>query len=140
MDVGVSYVPVLDISDTGACIVDIQSWILAGCSNHKVSRACVCGHQQVIRKLRFLSTPSLICFEVGCTARVKIEWCLCISTDSDMTATYDLVGLFYFGQSHFVARFIDRHGVLWFQDGAANRGSFINEGYAADHSYESILH
>ncbi|PBK58985.1 hypothetical protein ARMSODRAFT_856987, partial [Armillaria solidipes] len=52
---------------------------------------------------------------------------------------YDLVGLCYFGQSHFMVRFVDRHGMLWFQDGAANGGLFVNEGYAADHSSESIL-
>lgn len=138
-DLGNSYVPVLDISNTGVRISSLQSWILARSSNHNVSRACMCGDQQIIRKMCFRSTPSLICFEVGGTARVKIEWCLRISTD-DVTATYDLVGLFYFGQSHFVAQFVDRHGVLWFQDGAANGGSFVNEGYAEDHYFESILH
>ncbi len=138
-DLGNSYVPVLDISNTGVRISGIQSWILAGSPNHNVSRACMCGDQQVIRKMCFLSTPSLICFEVGGTARVEIEWCLRIST-GDVTATYDLVSLFYFGQSHFVARFVDRHGVLWFQDGAANGGSFVNEGYAEDHYSDSILH
>ncbi|PBK83832.1 hypothetical protein ARMGADRAFT_1037644 [Armillaria gallica] len=88
-----------------------QSWILAGSPNYKVNQG---------------------------TARFEIEWCLQITT-SNATATYDLVGLCYFGQSHFVAQFVDRHGVLWFQDGAVNGGLFVNEGYAADHSSESIF-
>ncbi|PBK58294.1 hypothetical protein ARMSODRAFT_900604 [Armillaria solidipes] len=51
---------------------------------------------------------------------------------------YDLVGLVYFGQSHFVARFVDRHSVLWYHDGIANGGSFMNEGYAEDHALSSL--
>ncbi len=57
----------------------------------------------------------------------------------DGNVIYDIVGLAYFGQSHFVAHFIDKHSMLWFHNGIANGGSFINEGYAEDHPLPSLM-
>ncbi|KAK0437097.1 uncharacterized protein EV420DRAFT_1280882 [Desarmillaria tabescens] len=52
---------------------------------------------------------------------------------------YDLMGIIYFGSGHFMARFVDKHGVVWFQDGAAAGGSFVNEGYLCDYSKQGLL-
>ncbi len=52
---------------------------------------------------------------------------------------YDLVGIMCFGSGYFIARFVDKHSLLWFQDGATDNGTFFNEGYLHDHSAVSLL-
>ncbi len=132
-------VPILDVPVGDVPITSLQSWLSEGAPRGNVRRPCpYCNdNDDVVRQIPFTSAPALFCFNLGSAELADINWFLEVVAGADIVM-YDLVGLVYFGQSHFVARFVDRHGVLWFHDGIANGGSFISGGYAEDHAYHSL--
>ena len=60
-------------------------------------------------------------------ALVLPEYCINIRTD-DCYTKYVLRGLIYYGNDHFVSRYIDKASGLWFHDGADTGTSCIFDG------------
>ena len=71
-------------------------------------------HFQSIPKLFVISVPDEITFTVTKT--------ISMSFADGVIKHYSLSGLIYYGQAHFVSRFIDKFNNVWFHDGMLNGG------------------
>ncbi len=100
---------------------------------------CLFAVDDLVIVSKFVVAPAIMCIDMGNAAPASIDTVVSITVNQELRM-HDLVGIMYFGGGHFVARFVNKHGLLWFQDGATDNGTFFNEGYLYDHSAVSLLH
>ncbi len=113
LDITLMHKPCLDTQMSCTQVQSMQSWLLEGAPGAPVCSSYVDCGRLLLRKIEFVHTPALLCFEIHETPLTVIDWVLTVRSPENVW-TYDLIGLVYYGSSHFVACFVDRHVVLWF--------------------------
>ncbi len=137
-DFGFTCLPLLDIQGSTMIDFSIQGWLTGGWKNSLTWQSCMTCNDLLNIVMQFVIAPSIVCIDIGNMSPSSVDVMISISIDQS-PHIYDLVGMAYFGEGHFVAQFVDKHGLLWFQDEVNAGGAFVNEGYLCDHSTQALL-
>jgi hypothetical protein len=108
--------------------ITLSAIFQAGLSKDIAQHCCIC-RGRVNEHVIFGTLPALIALQMLHIG----EWVLnfhrsiCVSDIDGNSGNYTLVGIIYFGNSHFSLRFIDSNGQCWFHDGMIGNSEFILE-------------
>lgn len=59
---------------------------------------------------KFVMAPAIMCVDIGNAPPTSIDTVVSIIVNQELHM-YDLVSIMYFGSSHFITRFVDKHGL-----------------------------
>ena len=94
----------------------IQQWINE-CQTGKKDGRCVICNGRIFSKRKYDVAPPVVAINIE-GQQIPIEDKIYVETDGDNVNTYNLCGVIYLGDFHFVSRLIDKANNVWFYDGA----------------------
>jgi hypothetical protein len=114
----------LHISKGCANFTSTSEWMRE--NSHEATSSCrMCG-QGVIVETTFVTAPPLLILEFS-NSKIEIDHCLDIK-QFDETHKYDLAGVIYYRDEHFISNIITADKQLWFYDGLTTGSQLIYSG------------